>query len=87
MIGTYYVHPLHPTLELLMWDYGALNSDQEWDYIRAKIQMLNRDLPNLSVVALTVLIMESQKLIREYACQQLCTQGVPSSDAEVSMYG
>ena len=81
--GTYYVRPLHPTLELLMWDYGALDSDQERDYIHAKIQMLNRQLPNLKVVLLTELIMESQSLMRQYAYQQFLSQDVPPSDAEV----
>ena len=83
--GTYNVCPLHPTLELLTWDFGALNSDQEMDYIRAKIQMLDQQLANINVVILTKLIAESQNLMRQYALQQLCSQPVPPPDAEVGI--
>ena len=38
--GTYYVRPLHPTLQLLKWDYGSLDDHQERDYIRAKIELM-----------------------------------------------
>ena len=40
--GTYYVRQLHPTLHLLMWDYGSLDKDQEREYIKAKMKMLYR---------------------------------------------
>ena len=87
--GTYYVRQLHPTLELLMWDYGALDSDQENDYIRAKIQMLSFDqqLSDVNVEEdLTGLIVESQSLMRQYALQQLLPLCV-SSEARVRMHG
>ena len=41
--GSYYVRPLHPTLKLLMWDYGALNEYQEKDYIKAKMDSISGD--------------------------------------------
>ena len=82
--GTYNVLPLHSTLELLTWDFGALDSDQEKDYIRAKIKMLDQQLANINVVILTNLIAESQNLMREFAMQQLCSQPIPPPDAEVS---
>ena len=47
--SSYYVRPLHPTLEYLMWDYGSLDQYQERDYIRAKMQMLHKELPNIEV--------------------------------------
>ena len=47
--GSYYVHSLHPTLKLLMWDYGSLNEHQERNYINAKMIILNRDLTNAEV--------------------------------------
>lgn len=47
--GSYYVRPLHPTLEFLIWDYGSLDEYQERDYIRAKLQMLHETLPNIEV--------------------------------------
>ena len=77
---------MHPTLEFLMWDYGALDSEQEKDYIRAKMQLLNQELPNIEVVVLTDLIMESQSLMRQYALQQLRSQQVPPAQAEVREY-
>ena len=40
--GTYYVSPLHPTLQLLKWDYGSLDVYQERDYIRAKLGIVSR---------------------------------------------
>ena len=68
-----------------MWDYGALDSEQEKDYIRAKMQMLNKQLPNIEVVVLTDLIMESQSLVRNYAQSQLTSQKVPPIQAEVCL--
>ena len=34
--------PLHPTLQLLKWDYGSLDVYQERDYIRAKMEIVSR---------------------------------------------
>lgn len=47
--SSYYVRPLHPTLEYLMWDYGALDQYQERDYITAKMKMLHKELANIEV--------------------------------------
>ena len=47
--SSYYVRPLHPTLEYLMWDYGSLDCYQERDYIRTKMQMLHKELSNIEV--------------------------------------
>ena len=38
--GTYYVRPLHPTLRYLLWDYGALEHDEEKEYVLAKMKMI-----------------------------------------------
>jgi hypothetical protein len=43
MPDTYNVHSLHPTLQLLMWDYGSLDENQERDYINAKMKIMNKD--------------------------------------------
>lgn len=40
--GSYYVRRLHPTLQLLLWDYGSLSVSQERDYINSKVKMLIR---------------------------------------------
>ena len=72
---TYYVRQLHPTLEYLKWDYGALDEDQEMEYIIAKMKILPpKDSVNLSEVDLTMLaylIEGSQQRIRSYAKEQL----------------
>ena len=41
--GSYYVQKLHPTLELLMWDYGSLNHEQEAAYVQSKMIMINEN--------------------------------------------
>ena len=41
--GSYYVQKLHPTLKFLMWNYGSLNDEQEADYIKEKMKMVNDD--------------------------------------------
>lgn len=47
--GTYYVRSLHPTLEFLKWDYGSLDEVQEKDYIKAKMEMMRKDITALEV--------------------------------------
>lgn len=69
--SSYYVRKLHPTLDFLKWDYGSLDEHQERDYINAKMKMLNKEMANVDVASLTDLIVDSQKLMREYARQQL----------------
>ena len=69
--GSYYVHPLHPTLQLIMWDYGSLDKIQERDYINAKMKMLHQFMSNPKVASLTDLIVHSQEAMRDYAAQQL----------------
>jgi len=41
--GSYYVQKLHPTLKFLMWNYGSLNDEQEADYIKEKMKMVNKE--------------------------------------------
>ena len=42
--GTYYVHPLHPTMKYLKWDYGALGKDQELLYVQEKMNVISREV-------------------------------------------
>ena len=77
--GTYYVHKLHPTLQLLVWDYGSLNQSQEREYIGVKMKMLNQRMSVDEVRSLTDVIVESQKKMRQYASEQLQTFGVNAS--------
>jgi hypothetical protein len=71
MRSTYYVRSLHPTLTFLKWDYGSLDENQEQNYIRAKMKMVNKNKPNLEISGLTKPIVESQKKMREFARRQL----------------
>jgi hypothetical protein len=71
---TYYVHPLHPTLLHLKWDYGALNEDQELLYVQQKMEMISKEIGcddhgDLSYFA--ELIVCSQNLMRKYACEHM----------------
>jgi len=45
--GSYYVQKLHPTLKFLMWNYGSLNDEQEADYIKEKMKMVNEEIEKL----------------------------------------
>ena len=82
--GTYYVRQLHPTIQCLMWDYGALGEQQERDYILAKMKLSNRDTSNADIANLTELIVLSQNLMRKYAMDQLKDCGL--SNAKASEY-
>ena len=70
--STYYVRQLHPTLEFLKWDYGALDKHQEADYISVKMKMLNKkEVDVMKVEILSEIVAECQKLMREYAGEEL----------------
>ncbi len=79
--GAYYVRQLHPTLQCLMWDYGALGEKQEREYISAKMKMSSQDATNSDQATLTDLILKSQNLMRRYAYEQLQECGLSDSDA------
>ena len=69
--GSYYVRPLPPSLQLIMWDYGSLSSEQEQQYIDAKMKMLDCSVRDTQIVNLATLIVMSQNLMRQYAYEQL----------------
>ena len=79
--GTYYVRQLHPTLQCLMWDYGALGEKQEREYIMAKMRMSNQGATSSDQATLTDLILRSQNLMRDYSYEQLQECGLSDSDA------
>ena len=81
--SSYYVRKMHPTLDFLKWDYGSLDEHQERDYINTKMKMLNKEMASVDVASLTDLIVKSQKLMREYARQQLI-QSMRPDEARVS---
>ena len=39
--STYNVHRLPPTIQTLMWDYGALDHKQEEQYVKVKMRMMS----------------------------------------------
>ncbi len=81
---TYYVRPLHPTLDLLKWDYGALDEFQELGYVTAKMTILQKELVDRleapDIACFTEMIVDSQKKMREYAKEQI---GENFEDAEL----
>ena len=79
---SYYVRELHPTIEYLKWDYGALNDIQEMDYVNAKMNAFTTDeVTAFKSDELTCLIVESQNRVRQYACQTLINQGMNEKEA------
>ena len=84
--GSYYVRPLHPSLQLIMWDYGSLDSAQERDYINAKMKMLHQTISNVEIASLTELIVKSQEVMRHYAEQLLSSHGVSPEEAKIASH-
>ena len=76
--SSYYVRPLSPTLELLMWDYKALNSSQEKEFVSSKLSMTLSDAESSG---LTEPIVKSQKLMRKYAFESLISSGMKEDEA------
>eukprot|EP00731_Ephydatia_muelleri_P036542 Em0275g1a len=79
--GSYSVHQLPPTLRLLTWDYGSLNTGQENDYIWEKLKLLNKDMSSLDICSLTSLISQSQKAIRDFSREHLINCGATEDEA------
>ena len=79
---TYYVRELHPTIDYLKWDYGALNDVQEREYVTAKMNILTDEVIGFTSEELIHLIVESQKKIREFAKQTLKKAGFGESEAK-----
>ena len=84
MMDSYYVRQLHPTLAYLMWDYGSLGEDQERQYVLAKVDMQSCWLSDVHKAALTEVIVSSQKLIRQYAFEELKKRKLPEQEAKQS---
>ncbi|XP_019857334.1 PREDICTED: uncharacterized protein LOC109585637 [Amphimedon queenslandica] len=79
---SYYVRELHPTIDYLKWDYGALNKIQEKEYITAKMNDCTKDQPDaFTSDQLTELILESQVRMRLYANTLLTNKGVHVMEA------
>ena len=83
-MDSYYVRQLHPTLAHLMWDYGSLGEDQERQYVQAKVDMQSSWLSDLQKTTLTEVIVSSQKLIRQYAFEELNKWKLTEQEARFS---
>ena len=79
---SYYVRELHPTINYLKWDYGAMNHIQELEYVTAKMRMLTEDIFDSKYQELAFFIMQSQLKIREYAEETLREAGYSSDEAK-----
>ena len=79
--SNYYVRVLHPTLNMLKWDYGSLDEYQERDYINAKLRLMHQEMQNVELANLAELIVCSQNMMRAFAYQQLCSLGVDEINA------
>lgn len=79
---SYYVRELHPTIDYLKWDYGALNDVQETEYVTTKMSILTREAAKaFTSIELTYLIVESQIRIRAYAYDTLIKAGYHDKEA------
>ena len=67
----YNVKQMHPTLSFLKWDYGSLDAKQEQEYVDAKLMTLQTKPSKTEVSTLTTLIVQSQRLMREYAREHI----------------
>ena len=72
---------LYPTLQCLMWDYGALGEAQERDYIQTKLRMSNQDFCNVDLATLTNLIVTSQNQLRRFALNQMKMQNMTDQES------
>ena len=84
IMDSYYVRQLHPTLAHLMWDYGSLGEDQERQYVQAKVDLQGNCLSDLQKTTLTEVIVSSQKLMRQYAFEELKKWKLTEQEARLS---
>ncbi len=64
--GDYLVHPLHPSFEQIMWDFGYLKPKQEREYIKVKLEQVDATLHRVERSMLVDNIACSQDLIRRF---------------------
>ena len=83
--GSYYVRPFHDTLNLLIWNYQALNTDQEYEYVQMKMNQIGcfQLVDEIKKSCLAGLVCKSQELMRVYAKEHLIRNNYPEKKAEV----
>ncbi|KAL7555253.1 hypothetical protein ACHAWF_018911 [Thalassiosira exigua] len=65
--GHYQVKRLPFSLEMITWDYGSLNNEQEKEFIHQRIVMADEQIPDIDARGMTEMISRSHELIRELA--------------------
>ena len=80
---SYYVRCLHPTLEIIKWDFGALDEYQENQYISAKLESTRNNIYAEDIPDLTQLIVGSQKQMRNFAKERIRSCGWSEEETEL----
>ena len=85
VLGWYNVRKLHPTMSRIMWDYGALNTNQEREYIKQRfaVSPLTKSLNIHELGHFSAQIATSQQLVRKFAENHLIKVGFDSLDAHI----
>ena len=65
--GHYQVNELPASIACLKWEYGALNADQEKEFILRRMEMMDSRIPKLLQTEVTELVAQSQEMIRSFA--------------------
>ena len=69
--GHYQVNKVPKSMECLKWNYGALNPEQEKEFIWRRIEMLDESISFCLVADLTEIIASSQEIIRSFAAEDI----------------
>ena len=80
--GHYQVKKLPQSLEMMTWDFGSLNSEQEKEFIYHRIKMMDEQISEIAARSMTEVISNSHELIRELAKDHIQTSLVQYEDSE-----
>jgi len=69
--GHYQVNELPPTMAGLKWEYGALNAEQEKEFVLRRIEMMDCNIPTYLAAEMTELVAISQEAIRSFAAKDI----------------
>ena len=70
--GHYQVNRLPMSMDRLKWEYGALNAEQEKEFVYRRIEMIHmNNIPHYHISELTELLTASQEMIREFAAKDI----------------
>ena len=85
--GHYQVNELPKTMASFKWEYGALDSSQEKDFVFRRIEMMTENIPTYMKHDLTELIVTSHEAIRTFAVDNILygmKRNVQSKETEQS---